>query len=456
VGWGDACVLVPWTLYQYYGDKAVLKRQYGSMKKKMEQMVRDARNGRGSYGKYYKGERNEHEPYILDSDKMWGEWLEPGSGMWGLFKSLMIPSPNTATAYFAHNASILAKAAETLGYSQDAEHYKKLSERVREAWRAAFVYSDYRIGDDKQDDYVRALGMNLIPESSRPSTISRLVEIIEDSDYHFETTLLNTAMLLTVLSDNGRADVAYKLLLNNQPRTFLNQVEAGATTTWETWTGYDETGKAKGSRNHVATGACTRWLQEGIVGITPLEPGYRKIKVRPLVGGGLEHAAGGIETPFGLCKASWRVLAATGMIQLGVTIPAGASGEIHLGNGEVHDVPTGTHFFEWQGSNIIATPGSPAPSFVSVETVVPNKISATSPPQSPGGTLMTPSPFNPGTPKMATSGGRLLPPSSVPQGTSKLRIDSVNSMASVPKPQGKSFALPQNGAVISWPPRAST
>ncbi|KAH0147687.1 glycoside hydrolase family 78 protein, partial [Aureobasidium melanogenum] len=332
VGWGDACVLVPWTLYQYYGDKVVLRRQYGSMKKKMEQMVRDARNGRGGYGKYYKGERNEHEPYILDSDKMWGEILEPGSGMWGLFKSLMIPSPNTATAYFAHNASILAKAAEALGYSQDAEHYRKLSRRVREAWRAAFVYSDSRIGDDKQDDYVRALAGNLIPESSRPSTVARLVEIIEDSDYRFGTTLLNTAALLTVLSDNGRADVAYKLLLNNQPRTFLNQVEAGATTIWETWTGYDETGKAKGSHNHVATGACTRWLQEGIVGITPLEPGYRKIKVRPLVGGGLEHAAGGIETPFGLCKASWRVLAATGMIQLGVTIPAGASGEIHLGN----------------------------------------------------------------------------------------------------------------------------
>ncbi|KAH0012678.1 glycoside hydrolase family 78 protein, partial [Aureobasidium melanogenum] len=306
VGWGDACVLVPWTLYQYYGDKVVLRRQYGSMKKKMEQMVRDARNGRGGYGKYYKGERNEHEPYILDSDKMWGEILEPGSGMWGLFKSLMIPSPNTATAYFAHNASILAKAAEALGYSQDAEHYRKLSRRVREAWRAAFVYSDSRIGDDKQDDYVRALAGNLIPESSRPSTVARLVEIIEDSDYRFGTTLLNTAALLTVLSDNGRADVAYKLLLNNQPRTFLNQVEAGATTIWETWTGYDETGKAKGSHNHVATGACTRWLQEGIVGITPLEPGYRKIKVRPLVGGGLEHAAGGIETPFGLCKASWR------------------------------------------------------------------------------------------------------------------------------------------------------
>ncbi|KAH0339053.1 glycoside hydrolase family 78 protein, partial [Aureobasidium melanogenum] len=456
VGWGDACVLVPWTIYLYYGDKAVLKRQYGSMKKKMEQMVRDARNGRGGYGKYYKGERNEHEPYILDSDKMWGEWLEPGSGMWGLFKSLMIPSPNTATAYFAHNASILAKAAEALGYTQDAEHYRQLSERVREAWHAAFVYSDNRIGDDKQDDYVRALAFNLIPESSRHGTMARLVEIIEDSDYHFGTTLLNTAMLLGVLSEHGRADVAYKLVLNNQPRTFLNQIEAGATTIWETWTGYDETGKAKGSHNHVASGACTRWLQEGIIGISPLEPGYRKIRVRPLVGGGLEHAAGSIDTPFGTCKSSWRVLAATGMIQLGVTIPAGASGEIHLGNGEIHDVPAGTHFFEWQGSNTIPTPGSPAPSFTSVATVVPDRVNAASPPQSPGGTLMMPSPFNPATPKMATSGGRLLPPSVIPQGISKQRIDSVNSMAGVAKPTSKSFALPQNGGVISWPPRAAT
>ncbi|KAI4739996.1 hypothetical protein E4T50_09554 [Aureobasidium sp. EXF-12298] len=454
VGWGDACVLVPWTLYQYYGDKAVLKRQYGSMKRKVEQMVRDARSGKGGYGKYFKGERNEHEPYILDSDKMWGEWLEPGSGMWGLFKSLMIPSPNTATAYFAHNASVLAKAAEALGNTQDAEHYQQLSERVRVAWRAAFVYPDLRIGDDKQDDYVRALAFNLIPEHTRPGVISRLVEIIEDSDFHFTTTLLNTAMLLTVLSDNGRADIAYKLLLNNQPRTFLNQVEAGATTTWETWTGYDETGRAKGSHNHVATGAATRWLQEGIIGITPLSPGYRKIKIRPLVGGGLDHASGGIETPFGLCKATWRVLVATSMVKLCVTIPAGASGEVHLGNGEVHDVPAGTHFFEWLDA--ASAPPSPAASDLSVETVVLDRASVASPPQSPGGTLM-PSPMNPGILSAASSGGRLLPPSAIPpQGSSKLRIDSVVNTGAVGKANRRSFVLPQNGGIFSWPPSAAT
>jgi len=463
VGWGDACVLVPWTLYQYYGDKAVLKRQYGSMKRKVEQMVRDARNGRGGYGKYFKGERNEHEPYILDSDKMWGEWLEPGSGMWGLFKSLMIPSPNTATAYFAHNASVLAKAAEALGYAQDADHYRQLSDRVRVAWRAAFVYSDSRIGDDKQDDYVRALAFNLIPESTRPDVIARLVEIIEDSNFHFGTTLLNTAILLTVLSDNGRADIAYKLLLNNQPRTFLNQVEAGATTTWETWTGYDETGRAKGSHNHVATGACTRWLQEGIIGITPLSPGYRKIKIRPLVGGGLDHASGGIETPFGLCKATWRVLPATAMVKLCVSIPAGASGEVHLGNGEIHDVPAGTHFFEWLDA--ASAPASPAASDLSVETVVLDRASVASPPQSPGGTAM-PSPLNPGylgaVAKVASSsGGRLLPPPAVPlqQGVPKSRTDSVVNAAGVSKAAAlnrRSFQLPQNGATISWPPAAAT
>jgi alpha-L-rhamnosidase len=458
VGWGDACVLVPWTLYQYYGDKAVLKRQYGSMKRKVEQMVRDARNGRGGYGKYYKGERNEHEPYILDSDKMWGEWLEPGSGMWGLFKSLMIPSPNTATAYFAHNAAVLAKAAEALGNTQDAEHYRQLSERVRVAWRAAFVYSDSRIGDDKQDDYVRALAFNLISDHTRPSVIARLVEIIHDSDYHFGTTLLNTALLLTVLSDNGRADIAYKLLMNNQPRTFLNQVEAGATTTWENWTGYDETGRAKGSHNHVATGACTRWLQEGIIGITPLSPGYRKIKIRPLVGGGLDHASGGIETPFGLCKATWRLLVATSMVKLCVSIPAGASGEIHLGNGEIHDVPSGTHFFEWLDA--ASAPTSSASSIKSNETVVLDRASVGSPPQSPGGTSL-PSPLNPAISDVVKggSGGRLLPPSAVlPQGTSKLRIDSVVNAAGVGKSATarRSFVLPQNGGIMSWPPSAAT
>lgn len=351
VGWGDACVLVPWTLYQYYGDLSVLKRQYNGMKRKVEQMVRDAKAGKGGYGKYFKGEHNEHEPFILDSDKMWGEWLEPGSGMWGLFKSLMIPSPNTATAYFAHNASVLSKAAEALGYQADAAHYFALSERVREAWRAAFTYPDGRIGDDKQDDYVRALAFNLVTPDQRPDTTARLVEIITDSDFHFGTTLLNTAMLLTVLSDNGRADIAYSLLLQNNGPSFLNQVEQGATTIWETWSGYDECGKQKGSHNHVATGAAARWLQQGVVGITPLAPGYRKIRVKPLVGGGLDHASGSVETPFGVCKSTWRVVVSTGMVQLAVSIPAGTTAEVHLGNGEVYDVAPGTHFFEWVASD---------------------------------------------------------------------------------------------------------
>ncbi|THY18778.1 hypothetical protein D6D00_07960 [Aureobasidium pullulans] len=474
VGWGDACVLVPWTLYQYYGDMSVLKRQYTSMKRKVEQMTRDARSGKGGYGKYFKGCKKEHEPYILDSDKMWGEWLEPGSGMWGLFKSLMIPSPNTATAYFAHNAAVLSKAAEALGYHVDAEHYSALSERVREAWRAAFVYADDRIGDDKQDDYVRALAFNLIEPASRPATIARLVEIITDSDFHFGTTLLNTAMLLTVLSDNGRADIAYNLLLQNSGHSFLNQIEQGATTCWETWTGYDEQGKAKGSHNHVATGACTRWLQEGILGITPLEPGYRKIKIRPLVGGGLDHASGGIETPYGFCKSTWRVVVSTSMIQLGVTIPAGASGEIHLGDGSVHDVPAGTHFFEWQGGVSLFTPGG-----LDVENILQDRTSVASPPTRRNFAQASPpqSPLSgPAISPLSMAGaalgfgaasevakalvnqnGQSMPPPSpsLSAGSGK-RIDSVSSMRDVAKSQRGSFVLPKNGGIMSWPPSAAT
>jgi alpha-L-rhamnosidase len=443
VGWGDACVLVPWTLYQYYGDLSVLKRQYNSMKRKVEQMSRDARAGKGGYGKYFKGHRNEHEPYILDSDKMWGEWLEPGSGMWGLFKSLMIPSPNTATAYFAHNASVLAKAATALGYQQDAEHYHEMSERVRVAWRAAFVYSDNRIGDDKQDDYVRALAFNLVTAASRRATVDRLVEIIKDSDFHFGTTLLNTAMLLTVLSDNGCADIAYSLLMQNRGHSFLNQVETGATTPWETWTGYDETGRAKGSHNHVATGAATRWLQEGILGITPLEPGYRKIRIRPYVGGGLDHASGGIETAFGFCKSTWRVIVTTGTVQLAVTIPAGTEAEVHLGDGRVCNVTSGTHFFEWQQQqqqqhgmvvSPVLSPGLSEKHF-DFRTVVAEK--AVSPPSALASPQLQPQPQQQ---QQAQTPAR--------------RIDSF-SLPGVPVPMEKlatnmKLVLPRNGAVVSY------
>lgn len=159
------------------------------------------------------------------------------------------------------------------------------------------------------------------------------------------TGFLSTPMILPVLADNKRADLAFDLLMQTTVPSWLHQVERGATTVWEAWDAYTGSGKGKGSHNHYAFGAVAQWLFEGIAGITPAEPGYRVIRVRPLVGGGLTHAAASVTTPFGVARSGWRMDGER--IELHVTIPSGATGEICLGSGRVERVGSGIHKFEW-------------------------------------------------------------------------------------------------------------
>ncbi len=345
VGWGDVAVMLPWTLYRYYGDATVLRRQYDSMRQWVDHLERTARTER-SPTRLLRKRVGARERYILDTGFHWGEWLRPGEPFAMLARDLLWHRPVVATAYFAHSTMLMSRIAEVIGSTADARHYAELSECVRDAWRSAFVQPDGRIGADHQDDYVRALAFDLLTPQQRPGVVERLTQLIEQAGNHVGTGFLSTSMILPVLADNGRAQLAFDLLLQTTSPSWLHQIERGATTVWETWDAYDKNGKGKGSHNHYAFGAVAQWLIEGIAGIIPAEPGYRVIRVQPCVSGGLTHASASITTPFGVARSSWRVDGER--VELDVTIPSGATGDIRLGDGRVERVGAGTHGFEWK------------------------------------------------------------------------------------------------------------
>lgn len=344
VGWGDVAVVLPWTLYRYYGDTAILRRQYDSMRRWVDHLERTART-KSSPTRLLRRRIGAKERYILDTGFHWGEWLRPGESFAALARDLLRHRPVIATAYFAHSTRLMSRIAEAIGATAHARHYAELSEHVRDAWRSAFVRPDGRIGADRQDDYVRALAFDLLTPQQRPGAVERLAQLIEQAGTHLGTGFLSTPMILPVLAANHRAELAFDLLLQTTSPSWLHQIERGATTVWETWDAYDKNGKGKGSHNHYAFGAVVQWLVEGIAGITPGEPGYRVIRVQPFVGGGLTHASASVTTPFGVARSSWRVDAER--VELDVTIPPGASGEIRLGDGRVQRVGSGTHRFDW-------------------------------------------------------------------------------------------------------------
>jgi alpha-L-rhamnosidase len=340
VGWGDAAVLVPWTLYQYYGDEEVLRRQWASAEAWVEQLERRA--GKKGLARRFGTRVGGLEKYIVDTGYHYGEWLRPGEDPSTTFRDHVLRPPAAiATAYYALSTGVLGQMADVIGKPAEAARWARVSARVREAWRAAFVSANgSRIADDRQDDYVRALVFDLLLPEQRPAAAARLVELVTEAGDHLGTGFLSTPLLLQALSDNGHPDVAYRVLLQESAPSWLGQLNRGATTWWETWEGYQDNGHAKVSHDHYAFGSVARWLHEHVAGLRPLEPGYRRFLVAPVLGGGLTSASSSVSTPYGTAASAWRT--SGGQVRLTVTVPPGTTAEVRLGD-QVWQVAAGRH-----------------------------------------------------------------------------------------------------------------
>lgn len=343
VGWGDVTVLLPWTLYRYYGNPSVLRAQYDSARRWVDHLAHRAATRRG-LRRLFQRRVGAMERYILDTGYHWGEWLRPGEAPGAALPGNFTGKRTAvATAYLAHSAAVLAQMAEVIGETADAEHYHRLAEMAAEAWRAAYVSDGgSRIADDKQDDYVRGLAFHLLRPEQREGAASRLVELVEATDHHIGTGFLSTPMLLQTLVDAGYEEVAYRVLLQSDDPSWLGQVARGATTTWETWEGHTKDGRPTSSHNHYAFGAVVAFLQERVAGLAPLEPGYRTMRIAPVIGGGLTSASVIIETPYGRAGSAWRI--EDGQIILNVEVPNGSAAVVECG-GLRKQVGPGRHLF---------------------------------------------------------------------------------------------------------------
>jgi alpha-L-rhamnosidase len=336
-GWGDAAVIVPWTLYQCFGDQRILEEQYPSMKAWVEYERQQAQNKDVPDGytapRYLEREPLAHERYLWDTNFHWGEWLEPNDPLPGMLNDewttetrQLLCAPHIATAFFAHSARLLAEAAQVLGKEDDARKYSALHQRIKEAYIAEFVKDDGRLWPDRQASYVRALAFDLLPEHLRASAVQRLVELVQGADMHLGTGFLSTPYLCPVLGDNGHLDLAYALLMQDTPPSWLYAVKKGATTIWESWDGIDEEGNPHHSLNHYSYGAVGNWLYQVVAGIAPGAPGYRHSMFQPQPGGGLTFASATYQSLYGEIATNWQIDGER--FQLTVTVPTNTTATV--------------------------------------------------------------------------------------------------------------------------------
>ena len=160
---------------------------------------------------------------------------------------------------------------------------------------------------------------------------------------HLATGFLATPYLLPVLADAGRLDVAYELLFCDSMPSWLYMIDRGATTIWERWNGIDDAGTPSESLNHYSKGAVISFLHRYVAGIQLLDdhPGYRRFRVAPRPGPGIEWARAIHDTPYGRIEAAWEL--SDDRLSLTVEVPPGTTAELVLPDGSTRTVAPGRH-----------------------------------------------------------------------------------------------------------------
>jgi alpha-L-rhamnosidase len=330
--WGDAAVIVPWVLYQRYGDIEILAEQFESMRAWVDTVVA------------LTGER-----LLWNTGFQYGDWVDPSAppdrpGDARTDRYLV------ATAYLARSAELVGQTAKVLGKQNQAQRYNELAIGVRRAFAAEYVTPNGRMLSDATTAYALALQFDLLPErAQRQRAAERLLELVHEAGFHISTGFVGTPLICDALCSVGRPDAAYRLLLQRECPSWLYPVTMGATTIWERWDSMLPDGTINPgemtSFNHYALGAVADWMHRTVAGLAPAAPGYRRIRIQPLPGGGLTHAMARHRTPYGLAECAWRIHGE--QIELTVLVPPNTRAEVVLPGSNTSPVSVGSGTYRW-------------------------------------------------------------------------------------------------------------
>jgi len=301
--WGVAFLEIPWLLHVYYGDDKPIKEHYDAMKKWVEFLISRAPDK------------------ILKIIK-YGDWCPPSH-----IVPPETPRELTDTWYLHRSLSLISKMASLLGRGDEAKKYEELAASIADAFNSAFYNKDhYGPGNGSQTCDVLALWAGMAKD--KEAVAKHLIHDVEvEHDRHLNTGIIGTRYLFDVLSDLGRADLAYSLVVQPSYPGYGYMIREGATTLWERWELL--TGGAMNSHNHIMFGSVDSWFYRRVAGISvdENEPAFSHVIFRPL-NLGLKYATASIRTVKGLVHFQWSVDGRS--FRARVSLPVGSRGSVYL------------------------------------------------------------------------------------------------------------------------------
>ena len=302
--WGSTAIILPWQVYQWYGDKQVLFDSYNMMQR---------------YADYLEKQSNNR---ILTEGL--GDWYDLGPKHPGV--SQLTPMGITATAYYYYDLGILAKVARMMGKETEAFAYDKLAVEVKKAFNDKFFdKTTKQYGTGSQTANAIAVYMGLVEPGDKAAVVDNIVKDVRAHNNGLTAGDIGYRYLLKVLDDEGRSDVIFDMNNRSDVPGYGYQLAKGATALTESWQALPSV-----SNNHFMLGHIMEWFYEGLAGIRPADGAvaYNKIIIRPQPVGNVTWAKANYQSAYGLISSDWKKQDKA--FELNINIPANTTASVYL------------------------------------------------------------------------------------------------------------------------------
>ena len=309
LGWSDAGIIVPWSIWKQFGDTEIVEQSWKSMEK---------------YINHINETRYDHNALIEENGNyQWADWLsyEPlescGGGAFGPDGPLpeAVEYWNYLSAsYWLLDAGMMRDMA--IGTGRDASRYETMTRDAKTYIRERFFDENGKFKTDilntMQTPALFALKNNILDGAAKEAMIGRLRKNFAEHGNCLQTGFLGTSILMPTLSENGMSDIAWELLFQRKNPSWIYSIDNGATTIWERWNSYmiDKGMGPKGmnSFNHYAYGVVCEWIWETAAGIAsdPANPGFKHIIMKPVPDKRLGYLKAEYHSASGVIRSAWK------------------------------------------------------------------------------------------------------------------------------------------------------
>ena len=297
--WTSTIALIPWNIYLFYGDTKILEDNYENIKRYVDHIDEISPNGLTDWGL--------------------GDWVPVKS---------RAPKELTSSAYYFADAVILSKAARILGFDEDEQKYGQLAEKIKNAINIKYLDEDTGIyGSGMQTELSVPLFWGIVPDQLVEKVAANLAKKVEEEDFHIDVGILGGKAILNALSENGYADVAYKVASQETFPSWGWWIVNGATTFYENW---NIEAMRDLSLNHIMFGEINAWYYKALGGMKPdpEQPGFRNVLLKPFFVEGLNRFSAEHDGPYGKIISSWEK--EDNKVLYSVTIPSNSSATVWL------------------------------------------------------------------------------------------------------------------------------